>query len=108
METQQQGESEKENIIDLLPKGYRNKAKLLMHYIPDIKLNNQGRVVYADGSLGSSLYDLVRYFVSSAQMSSARPLDAPKFAMILTKAAVPQSALGSGRSLTSVQWQSMS
>ena len=83
------------NLSDLaqfLPKGYRQRAKILLHYLePFIKLTDKDRVIYENGQLGSHILDLVKYFVSTFQTD--RPVDAPKFAKLMDKAGVPNSAI---------------
>lgn len=79
-------------LADLLPKHLRNKARMLLHYLnSQLKLDNQQRVIYGDGSVGSHIIDLVRYNISP--FVKARPLDAPKFAKLMQTAGVPNAAI---------------
>lgn len=87
------------DIVDVLPKRFRNKGKILAHYLENqITLNPQERVVYPEGQVGSHFIDLARYFISSPALKINRPPDASKFCKILKNAGVPNSALG--RNLT--------
>lgn len=80
-------------MAELLPKSYRSRARMLLHYLEGhIKLNEQQRVIYPpNNQLGSHIIDLVKYFVS--KFPTDRPLDAPKFEKLLAKAGVPNSAV---------------
>src|ERR1019366_8525223 len=42
-------------LIDLFPLRLQTKVRLLLHYLKDVKLDNQGRVIYPDGVIGSYL-----------------------------------------------------
>lgn len=80
------------DLAEFLPKSYRGRAKILLHYLHGhIRLNEQQRVVYPNDQVGSHILDLVKYFVSP--FPSDRPLDAPKFTKLMTQAGVPSSAL---------------
>lgn len=80
-------------MADLLPKSYRSRARILLHYMEGhVKLNEQQRVIYPpNGQLGSHILDLVKYFVST--FPTDRPLDAPKFSKLMVRAGVPNSAI---------------
>jgi hypothetical protein len=90
---------EYQTLIDLLPGRLQTKAKLLLHYLRDVPVDGQGRVIYPDGVNGSYLIDLIRYFVSPKSMSPAKPIDATTFTEVMRANGVPTSALGAGRSL---------
>src|SRR5437773_2142136 len=47
-------------LIDLLPPRLRVKAKLLLHYVKNVNLDSQGRVIYSGGETGSYLIDLIK------------------------------------------------
>lgn len=107
------GLSEQNDLVDSLadyfPKTQRNRAKLFLTHLRDkITLDAQNRIVYTpqyggSGEAGSSIIDLVRYFISSKLFSPARPPDASRFAEILVSLGLPKSALGPGRTLGSEQ-----
>jgi hypothetical protein len=78
-------------MVELLPKNLRNRAKIMLHYLEGkITLNEHERVQYSDGAIGSHLLDLVRYYVSP--LAKARPVDAPKFEAVMQSIGVPASA----------------
>lgn len=80
------------DLAELLPKNCRHKAKMLLHYLEGhVQLNDQQRVVYANGQLGSHIVDLVKYFVASYHTD--RPIDAPKFQKLMIRAGVPNDAI---------------
>ena len=86
------------SLAEFLPKGYRSRARMLLHYLEGkVKLNAQQRVIYETGKVGSHILDLVKYFV--ANIETHRPLDAPKFQKIIAQAGVPSSALPKKRRL---------
>lgn len=88
--TENQNDSD---IIDLLPKAYKAKAKTILHYLKGyLKLDNQHRVRYEDNNqLGSHIIDLLRYF--AAPFPTERPIDAPQFFELIKEAGVPSSAV---------------
>ena len=90
-------ETELSDLAQFLPKSYRGRARILLHYLQGhIKLNEQQRVLYPpNDQLGSHLLDLVKYYV--ATFPTDRPKDAPKFAKLMTSAGVPTSAIVSKR-----------
>ena len=81
--------SKLENLPDLLPKNMRSKARILVHYLNGINVNNMQRIVYNDGVVGSHVLDLIRYTVSP--FTNNRPLDWPDFKKILEQCNVPDS-----------------
>lgn len=77
-----------DSIPDLLPKCYRAKAKIIVHYLrAKITLDENQRIVYPDKSVGSHILTLLRYFVSP--FVKERPLDAPKFRKLMKEVGVP-------------------
>ena len=79
-------------MAELLPKNLRNRAKVLLHYIDGkIRLSDQQRVIYEDGTTGSHLLDLVRYFTSP--LTKTRPMDSHQFLTLLHKNGVPEHAI---------------
>lgn len=80
-------------MTKLFPKRSRSRASLLLHYaLKHISLDENERVRYGDGSSGSHIVDLVRYFVNPPAMHIERPIDALKFAMHLRSKGVPEAA----------------
>jgi hypothetical protein len=96
-------------VLDLLPKNQRAKARILMHYLsPSIKLDSQQRVTYEwNGAQGSNLLDLLKYFTShnDSLVKTPRPIDAEDFARLIRSAGVPEAALGKGRCTGSSEQQ---
>ena len=79
------------NLVDLLPKNLQNRARMLLHYIENVNVNDAQRIVYSDGSVGSHIVDLIRYAVSP--FVKTRPIDWPQFSALLESNNVPVSAL---------------
>jgi hypothetical protein len=68
---------------------------MILHSIQGkIGLDTYNRVIYSDGSLGSSLIDLLRYFVMPSTLRVPTPLDSPDFYQLLIDFGTPQSAFG--------------
>lgn len=84
-----------ESFIALFPKSIRTKGALLLRVLKDyIKVDSNGRVIYEDGTPGSSVYDHVRYFCGTkGKEGTPRPPDAEQFASLMRRAAVPKAAL---------------
>lgn len=89
-----------EEIVDLFPKSYRNRAKLLVHYIGKSMQLRNGRIVYKDGMIGSHLLDLLKYYIYPSALKTSRPSDATKFGVLLKQLDVPDSLVS--RSLVHV------
>jgi hypothetical protein len=88
------------DLIGLLPKRIGNKATILFSFVRHkVALDDNGRVLYEDGSRGSYVIDLIKFFASSPHIHTYRPADALKFAVWLNKIGTPQSALGRELSL---------
>lgn len=81
-------DSKLSTLPDLLPKAYRAKAKIIVHYLLNkIELDNNQRVIYPDKVVGSHILTLLRYFVSP--FVKERPVDAPKFEKLMKNLGVP-------------------
>jgi hypothetical protein len=79
-------------ICGSLPKRLQRKARSLIEYIDgNVVLNDDQRVVYPGGEVGSHIADLIKYFVSKPPRE--RPLDAPQFESLIMKAGVPSDAV---------------
>jgi hypothetical protein len=84
-----------QEIVDLLPKNLRRKAKILLHYLKNqLRLDDNSRIIYADGGQGSHLLDLVKYYTTPRSVKLSRPVDAVKFGLLLKQIGVPDAALG--------------
>lgn len=91
--TEIQEESPKElnqenDIIDLLPKTYRSRAKIILHYLFPY-LNSDKRVVFADGSIGAHVIDYLRFVLNSIKTHA--PPDIGSFMTLLETLGVPDS-----------------
>ena len=83
-----------EETINLIPKRYQTKAKALIHYLKDrVTLDANERIKYDDGSVGSHIYDMIRFYVYPAALSLKRPLDAVQFGLMLKEIGVPDAAV---------------
>lgn len=79
----------------LLPKRQQNKAAAIIHFLKSVvNMDSNNRIIYEDGSVGSHLLDLLRYYTSPISIMKDRPLDALKFGLLLRKAGVPEYAIG--------------
>lgn len=60
-------------ILQLFPKRSRNKAQILIHYVDKyLKVDDNQRVIYNDGTRGSHVVDLVRYSPFRLEHDTAR------------------------------------
>ena len=85
-----------DELIPLLPKAIRNKAKILAHHlIKHINIGSDGQVIYPDGSTGASFIDHLKYFASPPSMRISAPFDVVKMKEILKNTHAPQSSLRS-------------
>lgn len=101
-------ESATEEITKLFPKRSRSRASLLLHYVmKNMSLDGNQRVMYNDGSRGSHIVDLVRYFINTSAMHIDRPIDAIKFAMELKSKGVPEAAFSRHIGVTASKVQNL-
>ena len=90
-------------MIALFPKAYRGRAKtILSHLDGHIELDLSNRVVYNGDTVGSHLYDLVKYFSAPKIAKIARPLDAPQFLKLMQANSVPDGVIT--RRVEPVKW----
>ncbi len=94
--------SEKMSFIELFSPRFRQRAKLMLsHLTGKIEIMNDNRIVYLEPirEEGSSLYDLIYFFISPTPPNGyqVRPTDAYRFGKILESARVPLYAYGSGK-----------
>jgi hypothetical protein len=86
--------SKLKTIINALPKALQRKSRLIISKIGDkIKLNEQERVVYKSGNIGSNLMDLLQWSTSSPAIARnlETPMDGPEFIHLLSTSSVPPS-----------------
>ena len=82
------------DVIRLLPKRYQTKARGLIHYLAGrINLDSDLRVVYDDGTTGSHILDLIRYYTYPKILKIHRPLDAVQFGLKLKEIGVPDATI---------------
>lgn len=66
-------------IIQMLSKPVRNRAKVLLSTImPKIRLNSENKIIYPDGTIGSHLYILLNYELNNFK-TKEQPFDYSKF-----------------------------
>lgn len=77
-------------IIDLLPKMYHARAKVILHYLlPSLKLDRNKHVIYDDGPRGAHILDYLRYILNP--LKTRAPVDVEKFSHVLNAVGVPRS-----------------
>ena len=68
---------------------------MLIHYLRgNVTIDDNQRVVYPDGTTGSHILDLIRYYVYPSTLKLSRPLDAIEFGMLLKGIGVPTASIG--------------
>lgn len=80
-----------EFLINLLPKTYRNRAKMLLHYLKP-NLSVQGRIVYEKGNVGSHILDLLKFVLMPKSFRRKAPNDIAIFVDALKNSGAPDSA----------------
>lgn len=107
VEPPQHEKSDLAELAKLMPKSYRGRATTLLRSLDGkVKLNDQQHVLYPpNDQLGSHILDLVKYFV--ATWPTDRPIDAPKFAKLMTQAGVPAMAIAK-KTQPQTKWQRLS
>ena len=97
-----------DELIPLLPKNTRNRAKILAyHLMKHIKIGNNGQVVYPDGTTGASFVDHIKYWCGSFNSRHSTPFDQEKMAQLLEETNAPKSCLRSIHSVQSSRWLSL-
>jgi hypothetical protein len=81
---------ENEDLLNLLPKTYRSRAKVILHYLlPNIKLNDNKQVVFSDGTVSAHILDYLRYVINPMRMHA--PVDIAKFMALMNNLGVPKT-----------------
>jgi hypothetical protein len=94
------------NLLEMLPKGYQSRGKIILLSIDGkVTLDQQHRVVYANGDVGSHVIDLIRFFVTPRNVQTKRPWDATVFATVMRGCGVPEYLLS--RLEPTKQWLSL-
>lgn len=87
-----------DSIIQMMPKTYRRKARIILEAGNIPFQRNSLRVQYPDGELGSHLLDVLQYVLSPAIIRTKQksvPIDLDKFIeMLKSKPAIPRSMYG--------------
>lgn len=78
-----------DEIIDLLPKSYQVRAKIILHYLK-LNLDPNKRVIFDDGSVGAHLLDYLRFILNPLH-TAVQPVGTDKFAALLHVSGVPRS-----------------
>lgn len=81
-------ESKTEDIALLLPKSYRARAKIILHFISP-RINSDQRVVFSDGSTGAHVIDYLRFVLNS--LKTRAPIGLDKFMSVMRETGVPES-----------------
>lgn len=77
-----------EDVINLLPKSYKGRAKVLLHYLKP-RLDKSARIIYDGGKIGSHILDLIRFVLNP--LKSRSPPDRDDFLTLLKQSGMPQS-----------------
>jgi hypothetical protein len=89
-------------VVDLLPKTYRARANIILHYIEPY-INSENHVVFSDGSQGAHVIDYLRYVLNS--LPTHAPVQSEKFLDLLNSSNVPESVYQRHQSTArSVKW----
>lgn len=78
-----------ESILDLLPKVYKARGRVLLHYLSP-KLDSDYRLSYSDGVRSSHVLDLIKFAINP--LAKRVPFDAYAFYDLLAALGVPASA----------------
>ena len=83
-----------EGLIGMLPKRYRNKAKIVLVILKGkVQFDDNHHILYQNGERGSHVVDLIKYYLTPEALKIKRPFDSLEFGRLLSKFGVPQSAL---------------
>lgn len=90
-----EAEDEIDKLVTFLPKLQRAKGRLIMQALKDkIHLDANSRILYDDGTLGSSLFDHLKYWTgSSGKEGIKRLIDHDQFLSLMKNNGVPLSAI---------------
>ena len=89
-----ESEDVKEDILSLFPKRFKQRAAVVLQYTMKFaKLDENHRIIHTDGSIGSHIVDLIKYFIYPPAMNVERPLDALDFAIKLKEHGIPESSI---------------
>jgi hypothetical protein len=88
IEPEPEEKEKKEDIIDLLPKAFRSRAKIILHYLSS-RLQPDNRLMYSNNQASSHIIDLLLYVLNP--LSKKVPGDANEFLNLLKVSGVPES-----------------
>ena len=82
-------------IEDLFKARYQGPARVILSIVRRAggKMDRYQRLIYPNGQLGSSLYELVRYAIIPARSRKAQPIDFTQFARLLREQSAPSYIL---------------
>jgi hypothetical protein len=82
-------------IEDLFKARYQGPARVILSIVRRSggKMDRYQRLIYPNGQLGSSLYELVRYAVIPPRTRKAQPIDFAQFARLLREQSAPSYIL---------------
>jgi hypothetical protein len=87
-------EDVKKDILSLFPNRFKQRAAVVLQYAMRFaELDENHRIIHADGSIGSHIVDLIKYFIYPPVMNVERPLDALDFAIKLKEHGIPESSI---------------
>ena len=87
-----------DEIIPLLPKSIRSKARIFLHHAQRfLKVDKDGLVELGEGTRGSSLLDVLKFYCSPASMPVPLPLGTDAMDQLMRQHHMPISAFGKGR-----------
>lgn len=87
------------SIVSLFPAKLQKKS---MTILKKLKINANGNIIYPDGSEGSHVGDLLRWYMKIEKHK--RPVDGPRFNRLLTINKVKKPVLNKKTSTTKRRW----
>ena len=86
-------------ILDLLPRGIKNRGRILLHHLlPRVSLGDGDVVILPpNGTATAPLIDVLRFFASPKSMRVPVPTGAGHLIEFFRSRGFPQSAFGAGR-----------
>ena len=83
-----------DELLKFFSKRVQSRANTLLRFIiPKINLDENLRIVYGDGTVGSNIIDLVRYVILPKLSSKTRKADSERFALLLRQVGAPNSVI---------------
>ena len=85
-------------LIELLPKATRSRARVLLHHLPKSLRVKDGLVLFPDDTPGSPLIDVLKYYCSPRHFRVPLPQGFQRMNQLLKDAKVPQTAFSTDKS----------